>query len=153
MPFKFLTWLLFGLCWMASAHAEVSAFSPTPGTEVTLTSEGSSLAVSVTTDGLSESRTITFEAESELRMQLDDFNFDGIKDFAVWQVDDGMGTYNIHRIFVYQPKTGNFQELHPDCGDGFVNLHVDGKHKALISTYWEMNVPKQCTTRFAKRKV
>ncbi|CAH0147127.1 hypothetical protein ABH908_006209 [Pseudomonas frederiksbergensis] len=152
MRFKLLSGLLLGLLWMVSAHAEVTTFSPTQGAEVTLTLEGSSLALSVTNDGHSESRTITFEAESELRVQIDDFNFDGVKDFAIWQVDDGMSTYNIHRIFVYQPKTGTFQELQPDCGDGFVNLRVDGKRKALISTYWEMNVPKQCTTRFAKRK-
>ncbi|WP_085638589.1 MULTISPECIES: hypothetical protein [unclassified Pseudomonas] len=149
---KLFAGLLLGVLWTVSAQAELITFSPTPGTEVTLTSEGSSLAFSVTRDGHSVSRSITFEAESELRMQFDDFNFDGMKDFAVWQVDDGMGTYNIHRIFVYQPKTGSFQELQPDCGDGFVNLRVDGKHKALISTYWEMNVPKRCTTRFAKRK-
>lgn len=152
MRFKLLSGLLLGLLWMVSAHAEVTTFSPTQGAEVTLTLEGSSLALSVTNDGHSESRTITFEAESELRVQIDDFNFDGVKDFAIWQVDDGMSTYNIHRIFVYQPKTGTFQELQPDCGDGFVNLRVDGKRKALISTYWEMNVPKQCTTRFAKHK-
>lgn len=152
MQFKLLTGLLLGMLWTVSANAEVTTFSPTQGVEVTLTLEGSSLALSVTNDGHSESRTITFEAESELRVQIDDFNFDGVKDFAIWQVDDGMGTYNIHRIFVYQPKTGTFQELQPDCGDGFVNLRVDGKRKALISTYWEMNVPKQCTTRFAKRK-
>lgn len=152
MRFKLLAGPLLGLLWIVSAHAEVTTFNPTPGIEVTLKLEGSSLAFSVTSDAHSESRTITFEAESELRVQIDDFNFDGVKDFSIWQVDDGMGTYNIHRIFVYQPKTGTFQELQPDCGDGFVNLRVDGKRKALISTYWEMNVPKQCTTRFAKRK-
>lgn len=152
MRFKLLAGSLLGLLWIVSAHAEVTTFNPTQGIEVTLKLEGSSLAFSVTSDAHSESRTITFEAESELRVQIDDFNFDGVKDFAIWQVDDGMGTYNIHRIFVYQPKTGTFQELQPDCGDGFVNLRVDGKRKALVSTYWEMNVPKQCTTRFAKRK-
>lgn len=152
MRFKLLAGLLLGLLWTVSAHAEVTTFNPTQGIEVTLKLEGSSLAFSVTSDAHSESRTITFEAESELRVQIDDFNFDGVKDFAIWQVDDGMGTYNIHRIFVYQPKTGTFQELQPDCGDGFVNLRVDGKRKALVSIYWEMNVPKQCTTRFAKRK-
>jgi hypothetical protein len=152
MRFKYLAISLLVLPWTAPVFAEVTTFSPTQGAEVTLTLEGSSLALSVTNDGHSESRTITFEAESELRVQIDDFNFDGVKDFAIWQVDDGMSTYNIHRIFVYQPKTGTFQELQPDCGDGFVNLRVDGKRKALISTYWEMNVPKQCTTRFAKRK-
>lgn len=153
MHFKKSGALLLGLLWAFPALAEVIKFSPIQGTEATLALEGGTLVLSVANDGRSESRTITFEAESELQVQIDDFNFDGVKDFAVWQVDDGMGTYTIHRIFAYQPNTGTFQELQPDCGDGFVNLRVDGKHKALISTYWEMNAPKQCTTRFAKRKV
>ncbi|WP_414704597.1 XAC2610-related protein [Pseudomonas sp. P42] len=79
-------------------------------------------------------------------------HFDGAQDFAIWQLDDGMGTYDYYRVFVYQTRTGMFEELQPDCGDGFVNLRVDSKRKALTSTYWEMNRPKQCITRFTKRK-
>ncbi|ETD38279.1 XAC2610-related protein [Pseudomonas chlororaphis] len=81
----------------------------------------------------------------------DDFNFDCMKDFAVWQIDDGMGTYDIHRIFVFQPQTSFFKELQPNCGDGFVNLRIEKKRKALISTYWTMNVAKQCVARFPQR--
>lgn len=44
-------------------------------------------------------------------MQVDDFNFDGVKDFAVSQVDDGMGTYDYYRIFVYQAQTGNLRRV------------------------------------------
>ena len=50
------------------------------------------------------------------------------------------------------PKSGTFEELQPDCGDGFVNLRVDKKRKTLLSTYWGMNGPDQCITRFTKRK-
>jgi hypothetical protein len=152
MRFKLLAGPLLGLLWIVSAHAEVTTFNPTPGIEVTLKLEGSSLAFSVTSDAHSESRTIDFQSENELHVQIDDFNFDGAKDFAVWQIDDGMGTYDFHRIFVYQPTTGTFQELRPDCGDGFVNLRIESKRKMLVSTYWEMNVPKQCVTRFSKRR-
>ncbi|MCU0117074.1 hypothetical protein N8H74_02330 [Pseudomonas sp. B2M1-30] len=153
MHFKKSGALLLGLLWTFPALAEVTKFSPTQGTEATLALEGTTLVLSVINNGHNESRTITFEAENELRVQLDDFNFDGMKDFAVWQVDDGMGTYTIHRIFVYQPDTATFQELQPACGDGFVNLRVDSKRKVLLSAYWGMNGPKQCTTRFAKRKI
>lgn len=67
-------------------------------------------------------------------------------ELAVWQINDGMGTYTIHRIFVYQPEAAFFKELNPDCGDDFVNLRVEREKRALFSTYWEMNEPKLCST-------
>ncbi len=143
---------MLGLLWAMPVLAETTTFSPTKGVEATLVLEGSTLKVAVKGETHNESRTIDFEAVNELHVQVDDFNFDGAKDFAIWQLDDGMGTYHYYRVFIYQAKTGTFQELQPDCGDGFVNLRVDKKRKALLSTYWEMNIPKQCVTRFAKRK-
>lgn len=59
--------------------------------------------------------------------------------------------YTIHRIFIYRPKTADFEEVQPDCGDGFVNLRVDKKRKVLLSTYWGMDGPQSCVTRFHKR--
>lgn len=152
MQLKNITLLLIFLMWTIPALAETTTFSPTQGIDATLVLEGSKLNIAVKSETHSESRTIDFEAENELHVQFDDFNFDGAKDFAVWQLDDGMGTYHYYRVFIYQVKTGTFEELQPDCGDGFVNLRVDKKRKALLSTYWEMNIPKQCVTRFNKRK-
>lgn len=139
--------------WTIPALAETAMFSPTKGVEATLVLEGSTLNVAVKSETHNESRTIDFEAENDLHMQFDDFNFDDAQDFAIWQLDDGMGTYDYYRVFVYQPKTGAFKELQPDCGDGFVNLRVDKKRKVLLSTYWGMNGPDQCITRFTKRKI
>lgn len=150
MRFKTLAVSLLGLLWTVTAFAEVTTFNPATNVETTLALDGSTLRVAVKSDAHSESRTIEFEALNELHVQIDDFNFDGMKDFAVWQIDEGMGTYDIHRIFVFQPQTGFFEELQPDCGDGFVNLEIDKKRKALISTYWAMNVVKQCVTRFPR---
>ncbi|WP_236179721.1 XAC2610-related protein [Pseudomonas sputi] len=152
MRSKTLAVSMLGLLWAMPVLAETTTFSPTKGVEATLVLEGSTLKVAVKGETHNESRTIDFEAVNELHVQVDDFNFDGAKDFAIWQLDDGMGTYHYYRVFIYQAKTGTFQELQPDCGDGFVNLRVDKKRKALLSTYWEMNIPKQCVTRFAKRK-
>jgi hypothetical protein len=152
MRSKTLAASLLGLLWTMPVLAETTTFSPTKGVEATLVLEGSTLNIAVKGETNNESRTIDFQAENELHVQFDDFNFDGAKDFAIWQLDDGMGTYYYYRVFIYQAKTGTFQELQPDCGDGFVNLRVDKKRKALLSTYWEMNIPKQCVTRFAKRK-
>ena len=152
MRSKTLAVSLLGLLWTMPVLAETTTFSPTQGIEATLVLEGSTLNVAVKGETHNESRTIDFEAVNELHVQVDDFNFDGVKDFAIWQLDDGMGTYDYYRVFIYQARTGTFEELRPDCGDGFVNLRVDKKRKALLSTYWEMNIPKQCVTWFAKRK-
>ncbi|WP_338401018.1 XAC2610-related protein [Pseudomonas chlororaphis] len=141
---------LSGLLWTFTAFAEVTTFSPATNVETTLVLDGSTLRVAVKSEAHSESRAIEFEALNELHVQIDDFNFDGMKDFAVWQIDDGMGIYHIHRVFVFQPQTGFFEELQPDCGDGFVNLRIEKNSKALISTYWTMNVAKQCVTRFPR---
>jgi len=152
MRSKTLAASLLGLLWTMPVLAETTTFSPIKDVEATLVLEGSTLNVAVKGETHNESRTIDFQAVNELHVQVDDFNFDGVKDFAIWQLDDGMGTYHYYRVFIYQAKTGTFQELQPDCGDGFVNLRVDKKRKALLSTYWEMNIAKQCVTRFAKRK-
>jgi len=138
--------------WTIPSLAETTTFSPAQGVEKTVVLEGSTLNIAFKGETHSEFRTVVFEVVNELHMQFDDFNFDGAQDFAIWQLDDGMGTYHYYRVFIYQVKTGTFEELQPDCGDGFVNLRVDKKRKALLSTYWEMNLPKQCVTRFAKRK-
>jgi hypothetical protein len=152
MRSKTLAVSLLGLLWAMPVLAETTTFSPTKGVEATLVLEGSTLNVAVKGETNNESRTIDFQAENELHLQIDDFNFDGAKDFAVRQLDDGMGTYDYYRVFIYQARTGTFEELRPDCGDGFVNLRVDKKRKALLSTYWGVNGPEQCVTRFAKRK-
>jgi len=146
MRFKYLAISLLVLPWTAPVFAEVTTFSPIKNAEATLVLEGSMLTVVVKSDAHSESRTIAFQAENELHVQIDDFNFDGAKDFAVWQIDDGMGTYTIHRIFVYQPEAAFFTELTSACGDDFVNLRVEREKRALFSTYWEMNEPKLCST-------
>ena len=152
MRSKALVVSLLGLLWTMPVLAETTTFSPIKDVEATLVLEGTTLSVAVKGGTHNESRTIDFQAENELHMQIDDFNFDGAKDFAIRQLDDGMGTYDYYRVFIYQARTGTFEELQPDCGDGFVNLRVDKKRKALLSTYWEMNMPKQCVTRSAKRK-
>ncbi|MGE8179168.1 XAC2610-related protein [Pseudomonas fluorescens] len=153
-----LAGLLFGL-FARTATAEVTypssdlktTFNPVNNVEATLKLDGSILTISVKGDVHAETTTINFEALNELHVQIDDFNFDGMKDFAVWQIDDGMGTYTIHRIFVYQPEAGSFKELVPACGDGFANLRVESEKRVLLSTYWEMNEPKLCMTNFSPR--
>lgn len=152
MRLKNVAVLLFGLLCSAPVFAEVTTFSPTKNVETTLVVDGSTVKITVNRDAHSQSRTIEFEALNKLHVNIDDYNFDGMKDFSIRQTDDGMGTYTVDRVFVYQPQTGSFQELRPDCGDGFANLRIESKRRALISTYWALNEPKQCVTRFPKRR-
>jgi hypothetical protein len=152
MRFKYLVSSMLGLLSTVPVFAEVTTFSPIKNVEATLGLEDSALTVFVKSYAHSESRTIAFQVENELHVQIDDFNFDGVNDFAVWQIDDGMGTYTIHRIFVYQPEAVFFKELTPACGDDFVNLRMERDKRALLSTYWEMSQPKLCVTIFPQIK-
>lgn len=133
--------------WNALAFAQPTTFNPEKGVNVTLTQDEAGLAVTSESKGQSRTETISFETEKALNIEIDDFNFDGFKDFSAWHIDDGMGTYVIHRIFIYQPVDGSFKELAPACGDEFINLKRDAAKKVLNSTYYENNQPKLCVTK------
>jgi len=78
---------------------------------------------------------------------VDSYDFSGRLGFSVWYLDDGMGTYTIHRVFTFSPSTNEFEERSPQCGDEFLNLRVDRKKHRLISAYFDKNVSKFCITR------
>mgnify|MGYP001031997675 CR=1 FL=1 len=44
------------------------------------------LTGTVKNEANNDSRTIDFQAENDLHVQINDFNFDGVKDFAVSQI-------------------------------------------------------------------
>lgn len=134
---------------LGSTVSQIATFKPVEKVEAVVTQDGSTFTVSVKSDVLAKTKITTFEALNDLHVQIDDFNFDGMKDFAVWHVDDGMGTYTVHRIFVYQPEAGFFKELTPACGDDFANLRLERDKRTLLSTFWEMNEPKLCVTSFS----
>lgn len=129
-----------------SIQAQSLKFNPDKKSEVELSWHGSSLNVGVNSDGGYKVSEFVFETDKKLHVSLDDFNFDEVVDFAVWHTDDGMGTYTIFRVFVYDAKKGLFTEIFPSCGDEFINLMVDKKKKILESTYYDGNIPKQCVT-------
>ncbi|MGO4159212.1 hypothetical protein [Cupriavidus sp. YAF13] len=93
---------------------------------------------------------IPVETEKPIHVVIDDYSFDNRKGFSIWSVDEGMGVYTIHRVFLYSSDKSTFVEWLPACGDQFINLKVDKKRKRLISTYYEENVPKRCITRLPK---
>ncbi|WP_054908548.1 MULTISPECIES: hypothetical protein [unclassified Pseudomonas] len=90
---------------------------------------------------------IAFDTERPLNIEIADYNFDKILDFSIWHSDDGMGTHNIYRIFLYDKKTKTFSEAQSKCGDEFINIRADKKTKTIASTIFEDNIPKLCHTK------
>lgn len=72
-------------------------------------------------------------------LEINDYNFDGYTDFASFRTDDGMGVYTIYQIFIFNPKTKNFESLefpsnyNPKC-DMFCDIKVDKIKKTLTSS-------------------
>lgn len=63
------------------------------------------------------SETIVVETEKNMKIKLEDCNFDGHKDFSVSHLDDGMATYDVYQVYVYSVEQGKFIPLSPRYGD------------------------------------
>lgn len=146
VPLLFLTLLT-----CASAVAEPSAnFQPCPKVAIDVTVSKSSIDYTIATSGAERKKSIQLEIETQPHVELNDFNFDGLQDFSVWYLDEGMGKYTIHRVFIYDSKSNDFVEAAPRCGDEFLNLIVDKSKRKLISTYYINTQPMTCSTRLKK---
>jgi hypothetical protein len=137
--------------WSAVVFAEPIQFEPEKRVAVTLVPDKTDLTVTVQTKNGSKDRMISFQTEKVMHVEVGDYNFDGFQDFSVWYVDDGMGTYSIHRVFVYIPKNSSFNELKSACGDEFLNLKVNKEKKVLRSMYYKGNVPTLCITKPSRK--
>ncbi len=69
-----------------------------------------------------------------------------VKEFVIWYTDDGMGIYDIYRVFLYSEKVADFKEIKPSCGDDFINLNLNKKKRELISLYYSHNEAQRCIT-------
>ncbi len=49
--------------------------------------------------------------QSTRHIYFADYNFDGLTDFSISAPDMGMGVYQVFDIFLYQPKTQNFEVI------------------------------------------
>ena len=90
----------------------------------------------------------SFDSERPLHVVVDDYDFDGHPDVAIWHIDDGMGVHMVYRIFVFNARRGEFVELTPACGDGFLNVKRLAKRKALQNSYFKDNVVVACVHRY-----
>jgi hypothetical protein len=124
------------------------SLSPCQGVLVTVDVSPQELKYSVKTqDTWSSSEEIVLGIESVPHLRIDDFNFDGYSEFSVSYLDEGMGTYKVDRVFLFDPVSLKFQETMPSCGDEFLNLVIDRKRHILRSTYFQDGVPKTCMSR------
>lgn len=122
-------------------------FQPCPGVVVDITVSKEKIDYSVTTFGDPKHTLLPLEIETQPRVEVNDFNFDGCKDFSVWYLDEGMGKYAIHRVFIYQRQTQTFIQAAPRCGEEFLNLRINKARRSLNSTYYSNNRAMTCTTR------
>ena len=82
---------------------------------------------------------LPFERKRQIHFQ--DYNFDGFTDIAVSTPDMGMGVYSIFDIFLYQPKSKDYQVLnqgkidfsHAQCS-GLTDLKLITHKKQMTSS-------------------
>lgn len=109
---------------LAIADEASIAFSPEPGIAARIEITQSSISSEISTGKDIAFEEFPLETETTTHLVVDDFNFDGKTDFSVWYLDEGMGRYSIHRVFVYSSESKAFVEKFPACGDEFLNLKV-----------------------------
>ncbi|MFS8980299.1 hypothetical protein PO002_38655 [Cupriavidus necator] len=150
MPFKFIVTLLIGLFALNATASSGTNFSPDGATRVAVHINGGHILYEIENESQKKREEINFEVEKQLHIEIADYNFDGRLDFSVWHTDEGMGTYTLHRVFVFSKEKNEFIENFPKCNDEFINLKVDKKNKRLISTYFEGGIPRLCKTNLKK---
>lgn len=108
-----------------------------------LLKDNDSLLISVLNHGkILSTEEIDVLSEKKNHITFEDYNRDGYKDFSVWHLDEGMGTYKVYRLFIFTPTEKKFKEIKPVCGDDFVNIRIEGEN--LINVLYDGNTPKSC---------
>lgn len=139
-----LTTSILALFICTPTRAEIIEFFPSGESKATIKIENNEVGI-VNANNLEKK--IEFDTEKPLNIEIYDYNFDKTLDFSIWHSDDGMGTHNIYRIFLYNKKTKTFSEAQSKCGDEFINIRTDKKTKTIASTIFEDNIPKLCHTK------
>lgn len=136
--------MIFSFSTMQPLACEAAVFYPEDSVQVRIVPKQTSVAYFVYSNSAEIRKDISFDTEKALKIEIDDYNFDGYKDIAVSHIDDGMGSFAVYRVFLYSADSKDFEETMPSCGDQFLNLQIDKKRKVLVSTYYEENVPVLC---------
>lgn len=106
-----------------------------------LLKDNDSLEVSVSEAGKQVNQeNVDVSSEEKNHITFEDYNRNGYKDFGIWHLDEGVGTYKIYRLFIFSPADKKFKEIKPTCGDDFVNVRIEG-HNMI----YDNNTPKSCS--------
>lgn len=65
---------------------------------------------------------VDVSSEKKNHILYQDYNLDGYIDLSVWHLDEGIATYKVYRIFLFDKIDKRFKEVFPECGDGFLNI-------------------------------
>jgi len=107
-------------------------FSPAPGFSAILGIEGSAVTFSIKdSKRLAAKGIVNSDTGNPIHIVVENYTFDNRNGFSIWSLDEGKGTYTIHRIFIFSKREPTFKEARPACGDEFINLRVDKKISAL----------------------
>lgn len=142
---KLLVLLLFSYVTGVNAQNFI-VVEPEAGSKATISVNEKTVSFTVNSAKGIQEESFLVETEKSIHVSVGDYDFDGKKEFSVWYMDDGHGTYTLHRIFLFSPGIKKFIEIHPQCGDEFINLKVNRRKKNLTSTYFENNIAKLCVT-------
>lgn len=82
-------------------------FSPVSGIEAKIAVLDQLVNVELKNGAHSTLEEFQVETEKRLSVVVDDYNFDGLQDFSISHLDDGMGTCKIFRIYVFSVEAGN----------------------------------------------
>lgn len=147
--------LIFSLAVLAGSESAVAGdrsasigFSPAVGVRAHVFVRDHDVDVSVVGAQGEYKETLTVETEKKLKINLEDYNFDGHMDFSISHIDDGMGTYEIFQVYVYSGKEKKFVLLTPKCGDEFINVVVSKRTRTLTNSYVLDNRNKTCKMKF-----
>lgn len=123
-------------------------FMPEKSTQAYVKISNRELTISSIFDGGEKISKVLIDTDTLIHIEVNDYNFDGYKDFSVYYLDGGMATHLIYRIFLYSKKNKNFVETQPKCGDQFVDIRTVKKSKRLVNSYYSQNLVKTCSARY-----
>jgi len=153
MKIKFYQAIFSGLIVLVSSSAHSDDvkefhFSPESSVRAMVTVANREVSFSTKFGGLYKNSKVSIDSENPVRIEINDYNFDGFKDFSISHIDDGQGTYSIYRIFVYSKKTKTFFEIQPKCGDEFINIKLNKNKKTVTNSYYSDNVMTGCSKKY-----
>jgi hypothetical protein len=131
-----------------AASPDMLSFAPMCGVATEVVANGQEVTVTVKKGSDVTTEKIQVETEKNLKLTVNDYNFDGHSDFAISHIDDGMGTYTIYQIYAFSPKENKFNLMSPKCGDEFINVVISKKKRLLTNSYMVDNQFKTCTMKY-----